>query len=175
MASTKTDVTKSTSTVAIAGAPDASNWEKEQTGFDPYWNPGEKKIFFGRVVSYDDTDPDFIRYKIRCEQDTLECKQGAKEEAVDIVVQKGDTFTVSSYKQLDNKFQEYLESGINPVFKCEAVKEVKTKTVGQTCWIYDLRVSPTDMKLLKTFRAEKEMILATGRAERRAMQENASA
>lgn len=173
MAATK-DPTKNTAPVSdalvIAGAPDARDWEKEETGFAPYWTPGEGKVFFGRVTGRDERDPDFVRYSIQLEQDSLECHTGPKEDQTPITVRKGDTFNVSVYVQLDKLFNEYMECGLFPVMRIQSLKEAKTSTAGQTCWIFDLRVSPADRKALKTYRAEKAKVMAEARSERQAMQ-----
>lgn len=158
------------SSVSPAGAPDTTGWMKEQTGFAPYWTPSEGKLFFGRVVSRDERDPEFVRYLIQLEQDELACQSGPKDDPTDVIVRKGDTFTVSVYVQLDGLFNEYLESGIFPLVCCKALKEVKTKTAGQTCWTFDLRVNPQEGKKLLAYRQEKAQVMAAARTERAAIQ-----
>lgn len=161
----------STAPLAIAGAPDATDWEKEETGFAPYWSPGPGKAFFARVTHRDEgNEKDFVRIGLVLEQDELLCFSGPKEEQVEVNVKRGDPFNMSVYYQLDNKFNEYMESGLFPVMKITALREVKTSTPGQTCWQFDLRVSPADKALLKQFRAEKAKAMAAARSERAALQ-----
>jgi hypothetical protein len=173
MANDKKDPTKSTAIVPVAGAPDATNWEKEETGFAPYWKPEAKKVFFARPIGRDDRDPDFVRYQMKLEQDELACQSGPKDDATDVIVKKGDTFTVSVYVQLDDKFNEYMECGLFPIVRCEALREAKTSKPGQTCWIFDLRVSPDDKKKLASYRRERAQSMAAAASERKAIQENA--
>ncbi len=173
MATPKNDPTKTTAITSVAGAPDASNWEKEETGFAPYWKPLAGKAFFARPIGRDDRDPEFVRYQMKLEQDELACQSGPKEDATDVLVKKGDTFTVSVYVQLDDKFNEYMECGLFPIVRCEALREAKTSKPGQTCWIFDLRVSPEDKKKLAAFRQEKAKSMAAAASERKAIQENA--
>jgi hypothetical protein len=157
---------------AADGEIDTSNWEKEETGFAPYWTPAPGKKFLATPMGRDDRDPEFVRYQMRLEQAELECQSGPKDDPTPVIVKKGDTFTVSVYTQLDDKFNEYMESGIFPILQCIALKEVKTKTVGQTCWTFDLRVSPTDKQKILGFRKEKAMAAALAESERKAIQEN---
>jgi hypothetical protein len=171
MAATKTAPANTAPVNTPAGAPDATGWIKEETGFAPYWSPEAKKFFFAKCVGRDERDPEFVRYLMECAQDELPCKSGPKEESVDITVRNGDKFTISVYTQLDNLFNEFMESGLFPIMRCEAVKEVKTKTPGQTCWIFDVRVSPEDRKQLSGYRAEKAQLMAQTRSERAAIQQ----
>ena len=150
--------------------PDFSKWETEQTGFDPYWTPAEGKFFFGHPVSRDDSDPDFVRYRFKSLM-TLQCHTGPKEEQEPVTVKPGEYFSVSVYYALDPKFNEYMESGLFPAIRVEAIKEVKTKKPGQTCWKFDLKISPDDRKRIDSYRKEKAQLMAEKRAERAALQE----
>lgn len=131
-------------------------YEKEQTGFCPYWNPEEGAMFAGRVVGRDATDPDFVRYLIQAGVD-VPCKRGSKRKETDedVVVTKGDNFTVSVYYALKDKFDDYLVSGRMPFVICKALKEIPTAKSGQTVWTWDLRLSAEDKKAMTEWRAKQ--------------------
>jgi len=144
--------------VGVDGLPDFSKWEEEQVGFAPYWSPAEEKWFLAQVFARDDRDPDFIRYLMRAGM-LIPCKRGAGEDAEDIAVKPGGFFTISVYTSLRDTFDFYLESGIRPFVRIEAIKEVPTKKTGQTCWTWNVKVSPTDKKKLEFARKEKATLL----------------
>lgn len=132
------------------------SYEREQTGFAPYWEPKPGAMFAGRVIGRDATDPDFVRYLIQAGVDTP-CKRGSKikETTEEVVVPKGDSFTISVYYALKDKFDDYLVSGRMPFIICKAVKEVPTSKSGQTVWTWDLRLSPEDKKAMTEWRAKQ--------------------
>jgi hypothetical protein len=136
--------------------PDFSKWEEEQVGFAPYWNPEPLKWFLGRVVARDERDPDFVRYLMRAELDTP-CKRGPVNDAEDVMIRKGEFFSISVYHSLEGLFNTYLEIGVTPAMKVTAVKEVPTKKSGQTCWTWKVQISPEDKKLLNKKRADLQL------------------
>jgi hypothetical protein len=133
--------------------PDFSKWEEEQVGFAPYWNPEPLKWFLGRVVARDERDPDFVRYLMKAEIDTP-CKRGPVTDAEDVMIRKGEFFSISVYHSLEGLFNAYLEMGFTPAMKVTAVKEVPTKKSGQT---WKVQVSPDDKKLLTKKRTELQL------------------
>lgn len=150
--------------------PDFSKWEEEQVGFAPYWNPETDKWFLGQVVSRDERDPEFVRYLVKAALDTP-CKRGPVDGAEEVLVKSGEYFSISVYYSLQGLFDAYLEMGIvPPVMKVIAVKEVKTKKAGQTCWTWKVLISPDDKKRINTKRTElalemkkeREKLLAEG-------------
>lgn len=157
MASTKTGIVTEDSLKSLEDLQKLfDSYEKEQTGFAPYWNPEPGKMFAGRVVGRDATNPEFVRYLIQAGIDT-DCMRGSKLKETDTpeTVKKGDAFTISVYHALKDKFDDYLVSGQMPFIICKALKEVPTSTAGQTVWTWDLRLSPENKKAIQEWRAKQ--------------------
>jgi len=141
--------------------PNFENWEEEQVGFAPYWNPEENKWFYAQVVDKDERDPQFVRYLMRAGMDTP-CKRGPVDSQDDITVKTGEYFSVSVYFSLQGAFDFYLESGIKPYMKVLAINEVKTSTPGRTCWTWKLLVSPDDKKKIQGAREKLRQLSDAG-------------
>ncbi len=158
---------KSTAPVSGTNANgiDTSNWEKEQTGFAPYWEPGEGLSFLATPVAIDLRDPKFPRIQFVA-RETIECFTGSalqgKQESV--MVQAGEIFNVSEYHALRDLLTGYLtfgaKTGIAIVCKVTALDKVPTKEVGKTVWRWDVRVSPEQKKLIAAFRLENPTVPA---------------
>jgi len=129
--------------------PDFATWEELQVGFAPYWNPSPGAWFYGQIVEKDERDSDFVRYLVRAGTATA-CKRGPNDAAEEVTVKPGEYFSVSVYYSLRDTFDIFLESGFRPFIRVLAVKEVKTKTVGQTCWTWKVNIAPQDKKLFET-------------------------
>jgi hypothetical protein len=128
-------------------------WEEEQTGFPPYWNPGEGKSFRGIVIARDVRDPDFVRYHIRSTQEDLECAIGPAVDAEPVKVTKGEIFTVSEYSSLP------LSDLLGLEIMAVALKQVPTKKAGQSRWVWKLFLPKESRKALDTRRAESAKLL----------------
>jgi hypothetical protein len=112
----------------------------------------------------DDRDPAFVRYLMQAVQPT-ECHRGAKNDegvAESVTVEKGEYFSISVYYALKDAFDFYLDAAVRPIIKLTALKEVKTSTVGQTCWTWRLQVSPEDKKRLESARDKVRMLSDAG-------------
>lgn len=141
--------------------PNFDNWQEEQVGFAPYWNPEEEKWFYAQIIEKDERDPNFVRYLMRAGMDTP-CKRGSDANQEDVLVKAGEYFTISVYYSLQGAFDFYLETGIRPFMKVIALKEVKTKTSGQTCWTWKLLVSPESKKQLEAARVKHRQMSDAG-------------
>lgn len=141
--------------------PDFATWEEEQVGFAPYWNPEKDKWFYARIIEKDERDPEFVRYLMQAGVDTP-CKRGPAEGAEDVMVKKGEYFTISVYFSLQDLFDLYLETGIRPFMKVVAKDTTKTSTAGRTCWLWTLLVSPETKKLTMAAKEKMRMLSDAG-------------
>lgn len=123
--------------------PDFANWTDRQVSFAPYWHPAPGDKFFGKIIAIDMRNPEFIRLQFQCLQNELTCQRGPAAEGNEVVVHKGETFSMSVYSALADELTFQLQSGISPPTYIEAQKKVKTAT-GKDCWQFRCRVSPED-------------------------------
>jgi len=157
---------------------DFSTWEEEQVGFAPYWNPEEGKFFVGTVVARDERDPEFLRYLIKAVVDTV-CKRGPVDEAEEILVRKGEFFSISVYHALAEPFDFILENftarGVDIQMKLTAVKEAKTKTQGRTVWQWKMHLPPEHKKMLTVAKETVRKAALAEASERKAIEAEATA
>lgn len=154
------------------GMPNFDEWSDEQIGFAPYWKPQEGKWFFGAPIAIDARDPKFIRYLFLAGADTP-CRRGPADEddetGENVMVKKGETFSLSVYYSLKHLFEEYLvysESTEKAVYvRVDALKTVPTKNQPKV-WQFRARVSPEQKKMLSTWRDENPKFLTAGSTER---------
>lgn len=143
--------------------PDFSKWTPLQIGFAPYWHPEPGKRFFGEIVQRDDRDPEFVRYLVKTHK-TEECRRGPNNDDTakgavgeKVIVNKGDTFSISVYYSLADEFDFHLffaeKTGRHVPILVEALKTVKTKG-GQDVWQWRVLVSPEDKQALDGRRDE---------------------
>ena len=118
-------------------------WEKEATGFPPYWSPEPGKMFKGRVISFDrdeENDGAFPRFTILATS-PAQCARGPADDQVEVQVNAGELFNVSSYVQLP--LENYLG--------CEVLvraKDQRPLAGGRTTWDFDLMCSPETKRLV---------------------------
>lgn len=115
--------------------------QKEQVGFHPYWPTEEGKKFFGKVISFDDKDQDFLRWTIQASC-THDCLTGKKDDAEKVQVKAGEFFNVSDYFGLP--LGKYL--GHEVLVTCKRSKELKN---NKSVWIWDVEVTPEVARLVK--------------------------
>lgn len=120
--------------------PEFAGFEEEQLSFPPYWEASEGGWFYGMPVDVDTRDPQFGRYLIQAEMD-IKCKTGKKDEQEEILVRKGEFFTLSMYGLLP--LDRYI--GTKVLVKCIGKKDVGQP---QKAWNFSLKVSPEDKKKL---------------------------
>jgi hypothetical protein len=158
------------------GMPDFDKWSEEQIGFAPYWKPQEGKWFFGAPIAIDMRDPKFVRYQFIAGADTP-CQRGPSEEdderSEQVMVKKGETFSLSVYYSLRDVFDEYLrygaETGKPVLVRVDALKTVPTKNQPK-CWQFKARISPEQKAALTTWRAKNVKVLSAP-VERPALEE----
>lgn len=138
-------------------------WEEEQIGFPPYWNPrmefidpqvpskgykpGTGNSFLGTVVNRDERDENFPRYIIQASRPII-CQSGPAAEAEEILVQKGEFFSMSVYASLPLEDYFGMEVWVQPVSKRKIKDDPETGDPRQV-WRFKLMVSPASKKLLK--------------------------
>lgn len=142
--------------------PDFSTWTDRQIGFAPYWTPVEGESMFGKIVAVDMRDPEFVRYQFICLQPELLCHRGPVEGGEEVMVKKGDTFSMSVYSQLADEMLFHLESGISPPTKITAKTKSKTATVGRTVWNFRCQVSNEDDAKLRVLQPAWQKSRALG-------------
>jgi hypothetical protein len=125
---------------------DVAQWESEQIGFPPYWNPSEGKKFLARVIARDERDPAFVRYVLQA-QCKHTCQKGPSDDAEPCEVRAGEYFTCSVYAALP------LTDYYGVVVLVTAVKKRKLAAtqdnpLKRDMWDFNLKVSPTDHKML---------------------------
>lgn len=141
--------------------PNFANWEELQTGFAPYWNPEPNSWIFAQIAEKDERQEDFTRYLLRAGVDT-KCKRGPADNAEDVIVKKGEYFTISVYFALQGLFDLFLETGLSPWLRIESVAKVKTKTPGQTTWTWKIMCSPEDRKKIEAKKEQLRMMSDAG-------------
>lgn len=139
--------------VTEEGMPDFSKWSEEQIGFAPYWSPEPGESIFATVLVRDERSADFERYILRCEQPRLMCKRGKAINATEVEVKKGDSFTVSIYDSIEEAFDFYIASGLQPRIQLTAEEKIPTNTPGRSVWKWKLMVDPTVRPALDKLRA----------------------
>lgn len=139
-------------------------WEREQTGFPPYWKPKhEGDLFFGKPILKDERDPEFPRFVIQATKFPIVCQQGPADGADVVIVRPGDYFTCSVWSALP------LEDFIDIETCVMAEKERKlpgneaSKGVPRKLWVWNARVTPESRKLIRERRQETAKALAEGR------------
>lgn len=124
--------------------PNFNDFESEQIGFPPYWNPEEGKQLYAMPVARDERDPKFHRYIWKAMIDT-ECQNGPADDAEKVTVKSGEFFTTSVYHSLDNlPLALYMNIPVLLIAK----EKVPTKTSGQEVWKWDLKLSKENKKLI---------------------------
>lgn len=139
------------------GLPDFSTWTPLQIGFAPYWHPEPGKKFYGELIARDERDPEFTRYLVRTLR-TETCRRGPNNDDTEkgaigeeVIVNKGDTFSISVYFSLAEEFNFHLyyadKTGNHVPILVEAEKKVRTKK-GQDVWLWKVLCEPTVKKQL---------------------------
>ena len=131
---------------------DVAQWESEQIGFPPYWNPGEGKKFLARVIARDERDPTFVRYVLQAQCKHL-CQKGPADDAEPCEVKAGEFFTCSVYAALP--LSEYF--GV--VCLVTTLKKRKLAATAENpqkrdMWDFNLKVAPADHKMLAQKKVE---------------------
>jgi hypothetical protein len=132
-----------TSNAAADDMPDFASWTDRQVTFVPYWHPNQGDKFYGKIVGIDMRNPEFVRLQFQCLQNELKCQRGPVAEGNEVIVRKGENFSMSVYSALADELTFQLQSGISPPTFIEAQKKVKTSS-GKDCWQFRCRVSPED-------------------------------
>ena len=154
---------------------DFSTWEEEQVGFAPYWNPEPGKFFVGTPVARDERDPSFLRYLIKAAVDT-QCKRGPVDEAEEVLVKKGEFFSVSVYYALAEPFDAILENftskGTDILAKVTAIKTAKTKEKNDV-WQWKMHLPPEHKKLMTAMKETVRKAALAEANERKAIEQEA--
>lgn len=158
------------------GDPDFSTFTDEQIGFAPYWNPETGKEFYGALVARDERDPEFVRYLVmNLSNRPLACSRGPADNAEEVLVQKGETFSISVYHQLREAFDFYLDVQSHKlmVVPMRLIAQDKVKTASRNeVWRFKLQVPMDVKKKLDAIRHELRAQLTQSSDERKAIQEN---
>ena len=148
--------------------PDFSKWTKRQIGFAPYFQPEAGQSWFGKIVARDERDPAFMRYLVVAGR-AMTCYRGPADDAEKVEIGKGEQFTISIHRGVEDEFDLYLESGLQPYCLCTATKKGKTKT-GNDFWHYQVQVSPEDDVKLLSYVRDREARRLGGSSGRPALE-----
>ncbi len=149
----KNTAPNTTKNAAMGDEEDFSNWSEEQIGFAPYWTPEEGESVAFTVLSRDERSEDFHRYICRAEQNQVQCYRGKSANAEEVIVKRGEQFTMSIYDSLDEPFMFYLASGLSPRLRLTAKEKVPTGNAGREVWKWTLLVDPAVKPQLDALRA----------------------
>lgn len=129
---------------------DLSGMEDEQVGLPPYWGPSEEAMnqgvaqgFYAKVAAFDDKDPEFHRYVMQSMQPELLCHRGPADGAEEMMVKKGEFFSISDYNGLP--LGQYM--GLGPIFVYVKDK-VATATAGRSVWVWGVKVDKATKAVL---------------------------
>lgn len=161
-----------------------ATWEEEQLGFPPYIKAEVGAGYYGRIITADTRDPDFVRFVIqylgmpsdfdnlaKCKLDTktpLKAKRGPKDDAEDVMVKVGEFFTVSNYVGLP--LENYL--GIEAMVDVTGTRPTKHPN---DMYVFRIQLSPENKKLIQARRTQemREMKVVRSRERLAAAQANA--
>ena len=142
-------------TKATANVPETPDWfskgegESVQTQFPPFLKIKEGARAHCKLVDFDDHDPDFERWVFMA-LSPAQCHQGPQEAGEDVVVKKGDLFTISNYATL--RVSRYI--GCEMMIECTG--KIKANTPAGFVWGFKATLSPDSAKQL----AERKQALA---------------
>jgi hypothetical protein len=129
--------------------PNFEGWVTEEVGFAPYWTPAPGEKCYATLVARDERDPEFVRYLLIAGM-PIRCHRGPREGGEEVIVNKGEQFSMSAYVQLDQPFMQYLNLGV-PVPMLLTAKE-KVKGGQGSVWVWDIKVSPETKAMLTAAR-----------------------
>ncbi len=140
------------------------DWEKEQTGFPPYWKPkAEGDLFFGKPILKDERNPEFERYVVQATKFPVVCQQGPADDADIIVVRPGDYFTCSVWAALP--LDEFID--IECVVMAEKTRKLpgtdESGGVPRKLWTWNVKMTKESRLLVRERRQETAKALAEAR------------
>jgi hypothetical protein len=129
-----------------SASPDVppAEFERAQTIFPPYWNPGDNAVdpsdakagwVHARFLGVDDSDPEFQRNVFQA-MGTVKCQQGSAKHgtATEVIVNPGELFTISVYATF--RISRFVNEEL--WFRCIGKKEANTP--AGFVWDFDVRV-----------------------------------
>jgi hypothetical protein len=183
MASTKTETTAPKSTIDIFSLDpkdpnfkdlllqynksildSVKDWEREQTGFPPYWKPKHiGDLFFGKPILKDERDPAFPRYVVQATKFPVVCQQGPADDADMLIVRPGDYFTCSVWAALP--LDDFFDIEVCAV--AENSRKLPPNEASdnrpRNLWTWNVKVTKESRKLIQTRRAEAAKLLRESR------------
>ncbi len=140
------------------------DWEREQTGFPPYWKPkAAGDLFFGKPVLKDMRDPNFERFVVQATKFPIVCQQGPAEDADVVIVRPGDYFTVSVWAALPLEDFIDIEACVMAETSRKLPGNEESKGVPRNLWGWNVRVTPESRVLIRARRQETASALREGR------------
>ncbi len=140
------------------------DWEKEQTGFPPYWKPKmEGDLFFGKPILKDERNPEFERFVVQATKFPIVCQQGPADDADIIIVRPGDYFTVSVWSALP--LEDFID--IETCVMAEKSRKLPGNDdsggVPRKLWTWNVKVTTEARKLIRERRQETAKALTEAR------------
>jgi hypothetical protein len=112
----------------------------QQTGYPPYWNPSDGKVFLGTVLFRDARDEEFIRYVLRASR-KMTCFEGEADNAQEVQVLPGQYFSVGEYAALP--LEKYV--GHEVMVIASGKRDIKG---GKELWKFRLLCNDETTKLI---------------------------
>lgn len=146
----------------LAGAPDTTDWDEEAIGFAPYWNPTEGAEVVAAVIAHDTSGSEqkdgFNRFVLTLLQNELACKRGPAEDAEEVIVRKGEQFTISEYVQLTAKFIHFAQCADHGVLvPMKLTAKEKVKGGKGNVWIFGLKLPKESKAKMAELVAKRSM------------------
>jgi hypothetical protein len=139
----------------LSGLEGFDNWEEEQVGFPPYWNPELGVRISAKVIALDVRDELFHRWTLQATRKSIQCAIGPAEDAEPVTVKPGELFTCSAYAGLPLDLFVGLEVLIYVSDKRKLPGNEASKGVKRDLWVFKLLVAPESKKLLEERKAAK--------------------
>ncbi len=129
--------------------------EKENLGFPAYWKAKVGAKFAARVMSLNDSDPDFQRWIFQATRHPVTCARGPAESAKEVVVPIGDFFSTSAYAQFGNNesgrgLHQFIGEEI--LLECTGIQKTDQPT---PMFVYEVHVTKETRARLLAKRQER--------------------
>lgn len=140
------------------------DWEREQTGFPPYWKPkAAGDLFLGKPILKDERDPNFPRFVVQATQFPIVCQQGPADGADIVIVRPGDYFTCSVWAALPLEDFIDIESCVMAEHSRKLPPNEQSDGRPRNLWTWNVKVTKESRLLVRERRQETANALKASR------------